>query len=131
MAYSISTVSVTTSMYFLLAHHLIVIVLASSPSSEMISTNEAQNMNRGITTRHRALPMLISPRSSGNGQVIRARLTPIDPLISDVLVDDTEDMLDVNKRQFDDYGHMRFGKRGEIEEKFDDYGHMRFGRGHA
>ncbi|XP_078032977.1 drosulfakinin [Augochlora pura] len=27
---------------------------------------------------------------------------------------------------FDDYGHMRFGKR----EQFDDYGHMRFGRRH-
>uniref|UniRef100_A0A1I8PJ29 Sulfakinin n=1 Tax=Stomoxys calcitrans TaxID=35570 RepID=A0A1I8PJ29_STOCA len=33
---------------------------------------------------------------------------------------------DRNKR-FDDYGHMRFGKRGG-EEQFDDYGHMRFGR---
>lgn len=28
------------------------------------------------------------------------------------------------KRDFDDYGHMRFGKR----DQFDDYGHMRFGR---
>ncbi|XP_036318820.1 callisulfakinin-like [Rhagoletis pomonella] len=30
-------------------------------------------------------------------------------------------------KRFDDYGHMRFGKRGD-EEQFDDYGHMRFGR---
>lgn len=29
------------------------------------------------------------------------------------------------ERQYDDYGHMRFGKRNL---KFDDYGHMRFGK---
>lgn len=34
---------------------------------------------------------------------------------------------DVDKR-FDDYGHMRFGKRGGEGDQFDDYGHMRFGR---
>ncbi|KAJ8952254.1 hypothetical protein NQ318_007413 [Aromia moschata] len=35
--------------------------------------------------------------------------------------------LNSQKRQTnDDYGHLRFGKRGE--EIFDDYGHMRFGR---
>ncbi|CAD1474980.1 unnamed protein product, partial [Heterotrigona itama] len=41
------------------------------------------------------------------------------------LVED-DDIVDLNKRQFDDYGHMRFGKR----EQFEDYGHMRFGRNH-
>ncbi|XP_030559213.1 drosulfakinins [Drosophila novamexicana] len=30
-------------------------------------------------------------------------------------------------KRFDDYGHMRFGKRGG-DDQFDDYGHMRFGR---
>ncbi|XP_055599516.1 uncharacterized protein LOC129748791 [Uranotaenia lowii] len=34
---------------------------------------------------------------------------------------------DIEKR-FDDYGHMRFGKRGGEGDQFDDYGHMRFGR---
>ncbi|XP_055712305.1 uncharacterized protein LOC129807218 [Phlebotomus papatasi] len=35
---------------------------------------------------------------------------------------------DISKR-FDDYGHMRFGKRAGGEgDQFDDYGHMRFGR---
>ncbi|CAO1373305.1 unnamed protein product [Diamesa hyperborea] len=34
---------------------------------------------------------------------------------------------DMDKR-FDDYGHMRFGKRGGEGDQFDDYGHMRFGR---
>ncbi|EAU75983.1 AGAP009275-PA [Anopheles gambiae str. PEST] len=31
-------------------------------------------------------------------------------------------------KRFDDYGHMRFGKRGGEGDQFDDYGHMRFGR---
>ena len=34
---------------------------------------------------------------------------------------------DFDKRTFDDYGHMRFGKRGD-DSGFDDYGHMRFGK---
>lgn len=36
-----------------------------------------------------------------------------------------DDSIETNKR-FDDYGHMRFGKRNE--DQFDDYGHLRFGR---
>lgn len=41
---------------------------------------------------------------------------------------DDDDLFELPKRQTsDDYGHLRFGKRGE--ESFDDYGHMRFGRG--
>lgn len=43
----------------------------------------------------------------------------------DILSDD-DDLFDMSKK-FDDYGHMRFGKRGEGDQ-FDDYGHMRFGR---
>lgn len=40
---------------------------------------------------------------------------------------DDDDFFELPKRQAsDDYGHMRFGKRGD--ETFDDYGHMRFGR---
>jgi len=54
-------------------------------------------------------------------QISRSKI----PIELDLLVDDDE--IDKTKR-FDDYGHMRFGKRGG-EEQFDDYGHMRFGRG--
>lgn len=45
------------------------------------------------------------------------------PLEIDLLVDD-DDLID-NSKRYDDYGHMRFGKR---DEHFDDYGHMRFGK---
>jgi len=41
----------------------------------------------------------------------------------------TEDENYFKKRQYDDYGHMRFGKRNQQPVKdFDDYGHMRFGK---
>ncbi|GFQ77535.1 uncharacterized protein TNCT_388621 [Trichonephila clavata] len=40
-----------------------------------------------------------------------------------------EDIDGVSKRQFDDYGHMRFGRNaGMTQKKFDDYGHMRYGK---
>nr|BAH11170.1 preprosulfakinin [Psacothea hilaris hilaris] len=53
-----------------------------------------------------------------------ARLKP-EPYLNDFIDDD--DLIEFSKRQTsDDYGHLRFGKRGE--ESFDDYGHMRFGR---
>uniref|UniRef100_A0A182PCF4 Sulfakinin neuropeptide n=1 Tax=Anopheles epiroticus TaxID=199890 RepID=A0A182PCF4_9DIPT len=45
------------------------------------------------------------------------------------LVDDDEEEDEVGlAKRFDDYGHMRFGKRGGEGDQFDDYGHMRFGR---
>jgi hypothetical protein len=40
----------------------------------------------------------------------------------------TEDENYFKKRQYDDYGHMRFGKRTQPVKDFDDYGHMRFGK---
>ncbi|XP_033228349.1 drosulfakinins [Belonocnema kinseyi] len=46
--------------------------------------------------------------------------------LEDQLFEEDEDIPHPNKRQnFDDYGHMRFGKR----DQFEDYdGHLRFGR---
>ncbi|ALC46393.1 Dsk [Drosophila busckii] len=46
------------------------------------------------------------------------------PMALDLLLDSAEGE---RSKRFDDYGHMRFGKRGG-EDQFDDYGHMRFGR---
>lgn len=42
------------------------------------------------------------------------------------ILNDGDELFDISKK-IDDYGHMRFGKRGEGDQ-FDDYGHMRFGR---
>lgn len=69
-----------------------------------------------------ASPEDIMPRRRGPDQYLRV------PLGELLIADDPDDGLEVGKRQFDDYGHMRFGKRGDPE---DDYGHMRFGRGHG
>ena len=44
--------------------------------------------------------------------------------LADISLIDDEDI----QKRFDDYGHMRFGKRGGEGDQFDDYGHMRFGR---
>ncbi|XP_066980092.1 drosulfakinins [Macrobrachium rosenbergii] len=54
------------------------------------------------------------------------------PALMEEIVTDFEDpelmdFYDAEKRQFDEYGHMRFGKRGGGAE-YDDYGHLRFGR---
>lgn len=76
----------------------------------------AYNFNRNIRTPfsnsigQRSVPAI--PHSKGQ------------PLELDLLVDD-DDFIDKSKR-YDDYGHMRFGKRGD--DQFDDYGHMRFGK---
>uniref|UniRef100_U5EPX6 Putative sulfakinin n=1 Tax=Corethrella appendiculata TaxID=1370023 RepID=U5EPX6_9DIPT len=49
----------------------------------------------------------------------------ISPLDFNFIDDDNENI----EKRFDDYGHLRFGKRAGVEgEQFDDYGHMRFGK---
>ncbi|KAL0273862.1 UNVERIFIED_CONTAM: hypothetical protein PYX00_006444 [Menopon gallinae] len=48
------------------------------------------------------------------------------PVANDILIQARADVIGKRRQeQFDDYGHMRFGKRGESSE---DYGHMRFGK---
>lgn len=54
-------------------------------------------------------------------QISRSKI----PIELDLLIDSEND--GERTKRFDDYGHMRFGKRGG-EDQFDDYGHMRFGR---
>lgn len=76
----------------------------------------AYNFNRNIRT----------PFSNSIGQHLAPSISrsKVQPLEVDLLVDD-DDFIDKSKR-YDDYGHMRFGKRGD--DQFDDYGHMRFGK---
>ncbi|GJQ69721.1 Dsk [Trypoxylus dichotomus] len=77
------------------------------------STNALESIHR-----HRNKPLL---------RLLPKRQYPkIKADFTDFIVDD-DDLFEMSKRQTsDDYGHLRFGKRGE--EQFDDYGHMRFGR---
>lgn len=91
------------------------------------------------TRKVQSLPQLMSGKdaykrylrsSVGDGQapqkVLQLSRSKI-PIELDLLLDDDESF-DKSKR-YDDYGHMRFGKRnGGGEDQFDDYGHMRFGK---
>lgn len=71
--------------------------------------------------KHNLRTLLMAPRDYQ--QKLRSRI-PLNLDLMDFLLEyDDED----RSKRFDDYGHMRFGKRGG-EEQFDDYGHMRFGR---
>ncbi|XP_037729864.1 drosulfakinins [Drosophila subpulchrella] len=64
-------------------------------------------------------------KNFGFGRRVPLISRPIIPIEMDLLVDNNEDR--TKAKRFDDYGHMRFGKRGG-DDQFDDYGHMRFGR---
>ncbi|XP_042870020.1 uncharacterized protein LOC122251873 [Penaeus japonicus] len=56
----------------------------------------------------------------------------VEELVADFEDPELMDFHDADKRQFDEYGHMRFGKRaggsGGVGGEYDDYGHLRFGR---
>lgn len=134
------SVTVVTSFVVILTYYLVmfsVFVSASplSPSSAsertddqpipQVETNRnigrllkpmayAYNFNRNIRT----------PFSNSIGQRLMPSHSKMQPLELDLVVDD-DDFIDKSKR-YDDYGHMRFGKRGD--DQFDDYGHMRFGK---
>ncbi|KAM7361466.1 drosulfakinin [Cochliomyia hominivorax] len=71
--------------------------------------------------KHNLRQMLMAPKDYH--QKFHGKI-PLNLDLMDFLIEyDDED----RSKRFDDYGHMRFGKRGG-EEQFDDYGHMRFGR---
>uniref|UniRef100_A0A1B6EE29 Sulfakinin n=1 Tax=Clastoptera arizonana TaxID=38151 RepID=A0A1B6EE29_9HEMI len=128
MGCSTTTFLLTICAYLIFQHQINGYVLPNNQPD--ISTNEVSGTSR-VQNRRRSLPVFFTSHSVNSPQLLRARLTPAEPLVSDFIIDESDDVFDMNKRQFDDYGHMRFGKRGDPEDKFDDYGHMRFGRGHA
>lgn len=67
------------------------------------------NLPKEITHRHKAIVDFMKRQ-----QIIREQ----DLTGKDDTLDKRQELL------FDDYGHMRFGKR----EESDDYGHLRYGR---
>ncbi|XP_065352735.1 uncharacterized protein Dsk isoform X2 [Cloeon dipterum] len=76
-----------------------------------------------------------SQSSSGPGEILIGARIPRRqrPVEGWMLLDQLDALVDEQeKREFDDYGHMRFGKRTQqAAGGFDDYGHMRFGRSGA
>ncbi|KAH8311455.1 hypothetical protein KR044_006452 [Drosophila immigrans] len=78
----------------------------SGPSLSRFASNRRSQRSFGFTPKIFQIP--------------RSKL----PIELGILVDSDDGE---RTKRFDDYGHMRFGKRGG-DEQFDDYGHMRFGR---
>lgn len=133
LSVTIVTSFVVVLTYYLVMFSVLVSATPTNPNAERTDDTPAQpetnrngarlfkpmvyayNFNRNIRT----------PFSSSIGQrLASASQHKIQPLELDLLVDD-DDFIDKSKR-YDDYGHMRFGKRGD--DQFDDYGHMRFGK---
>ena len=83
--------------------------------------------NYGLTGKYFQLP------KSQLQQQQQQQKVPID---FELLIDEDEFLNEQNsiEKRFDDYGHLRFGKRGTggvnggNGDQFDDYGHLRFGR---
>ncbi|XP_069697632.1 callisulfakinin [Periplaneta americana] len=112
-----ATLLLTLGVYLVLQHQYHTAVHAAPSNPDVASSGSGNLEGAGQRGRSRT-----PPRAS---QYLRARLVPLEApadILNDFVIDD--EVVDFNKRQSDDYGHMRFGKR----EQFDDYGHMRFGR---
>lgn len=105
-------------MYYFLVGN---VSASSSVNADTIQKTQSPHSTQNYKRYHRS-PMNGGSLASGS-KTLRSKIIPIE---LDLLLDD-EEMYDKSKR-YDDYGHMRFGKRGGGEDQFDDYGHMRFGK---
>lgn len=137
------TLSILTTLIIYLAYHAL--------ASEALSTSDgsSSNNNRGSQSSRSGSETVENLLSQDDGLTKlqsawfknaynRRSLGPAGPgrigtytvlrrspsIAADLNFVDDEDV----EKRFDDYGHMRFGKRGGEGDQFDDYGHMRFGR---
>ncbi|XP_030371026.1 drosulfakinins [Scaptodrosophila lebanonensis] len=97
--------------------------------SKVESDRDQLNENTPVSARARTSGLFSSRRNQRSIYGLGPRMLQISrskiPIELDLLVDN--DAAGERPKRFDDYGHMRFGKRGG-DDQFDDYGHMRFGR---
>lgn len=122
------TVTVLTSVAIFLTYYLLLVTVSAKslsanenqkPQSPALGNNKQEhNYRRFLRSSIDAMGNM--PGSQRVLQISRSKI----PIELDLLLDEDEGY-DKSKR-YDDYGHMRFGKRGE--DPFDDYGHMRFGK---
>lgn len=117
------SISILTSLVFFLVYYFLVgNVAAASVNSDTIQKTQSPHATQNYRRYHRS-PMNSGSLASGSKSLLpRSKIIPIE---LDLLLDDEE--MDDKSKRYDDYGHMRFGKRGG-EDQFDDYGHMRFGK---
>lgn len=118
------SVSILTSLVIFLMYYLLVGTVSASSSVNSDNIQKTQQTPHAATQNYKRYHR--SPMNGGTlGSKTLLPRSKIIPIEVDLLLDDDE-MYDKSKR-YDDYGHMRFGKRGG-EDQFDDYGHMRFGK---
>ncbi|XP_055681780.1 drosulfakinins [Lutzomyia longipalpis] len=119
------SVSVTASMVLIAMYYLLVLGTLTAAETTNINSQKSSNPTDALSQHFRTRGGLLAvPR------IFVAHHRPKTPQEVGWFIDEDEDNSfgEVSKR-FDDYGHMRFGKRGNGEgDQFDDYGHMRFGR---
>lgn len=125
---TLSISAMSTFIGFLVYYVILVSVSAENLGSQIDMTKTHQlpsSLSRGNVANYKRYLRSSSLLGGTNGQrQVQISHSKI-PIELDLLLDDDE-LFDKTKR-YDDYGHMRFGKRGG-EEQFDDYGHMRFGK---
>ena len=115
-----NSITVLTSFLILVAYS---VLLHSANANAIESSADTQTTNEFSHKR---------PTVWLNSIPVLRRLKPLNSyplyrrdLQSEVEFTDSDSINNIEKK-FDDYGHMRFGKRGGGEgDGFDDYGHMR------
>lgn len=119
------SVSVTASMVLIAMYYIIILGTLTSAESTSLNSQKPVNPSEGLTSHFRSQSGLVGiPRFFTQHH----RSKPVQEIGWFIDEDEESSFGDISKR-FDDYGHMRFGKRGAAEgDQFDDYGHSRFGR---
>lgn len=124
---TLSISSMFTFIVFVVYYLILVSVSAENvgTQNDMAKTHQIpSSISRGNIASYRRYLRSSSLGGTNGQRQVQISHSKI-PIELDLLLDDDE-LFDKTKR-YDDYGHMRFGKRGG-EEQFDDYGHMRFGK---
>lgn len=120
------TISAVTTLFGFVIYLALASVSADASSQiELGKSHSGPALSRGNSVGYKRFLRSSIGAANGNTQRLLQISHSKIPIELDLLLDDDE-LFDKTKR-YDDYGHMRFGKRGG-EDQFDDYGHMRFGK---
>lgn len=120
------SVSVFASVLVFMTYYFLLTNVSAESSSSPNEGNRKPQSLPGKGTYKRFLRSSFENSNLGSQQRVLQLSRSKIPIELDLLLDDDEGF-DKSKR-YDDYGHMRFGKRAGGEDQFDDYGHMRFGK---
>lgn len=121
------SISVFASVIVFMTYYFLLTNVSAQSSNSPSEVNRKQHAIPGNKqTYKRFLRSSLENNNLGSQQRVLQLSRSKIPIELDLLLDEDESF-DKSKR-YDDYGHMRFGKRAGGEDQFDDYGHMRFGK---